>query len=247
MFRDAVDLFASIAEEVAHQLSDVRDWGLSGNRDGQYAADLVADRIVLERLTKAGLSVLSEESGLSIRRGGDLVIVDPLDGSTNASRGVPWYATALCLLDEEGPVAALVRNQVDGTTFTAERGGGAFRNGVRIRPTRCEAMSTAIVGLSGMPPQHFGWSQFRALGAAALDLCLVASGVLDAYMDCSVDAHGVWDYAAGVLICQEAGAVVADARGRALVVPDPTARRTPLAAATKPLLDEVQRARQSFA
>ena len=97
-------------------------------------------------------------------------------------------------------------------------------------------MSDALVGLSGLPPHHLGWRQFRAFGASALDLCLVASGTLDAFIDCSPDAHGVWDYAAGALICVEAGAHVVDAFGRDLVVLDHEVRRTPVAAATDQLL-----------
>jgi myo-inositol-1(or 4)-monophosphatase len=246
MFHDVVALFTSIADDVGEMLTGVTDWGPSGQRDGQYAADLVADRVVLEALMKEGLSVLSEESGLTVRRRPELVIVDPLDGTTNASQGVPWYATSLCFVDRDGPAAALVRNQASGVTFTAERGGGAWCDGVRLRPSICNQVGQAFVGISGLPPRHLGWRQFRALGAAALDLCLVASGVFDAYIDCSTDAHGVWDYAAGALICEEAGATVGDALGRDLIVRDPALKRTPIAAATKSLFDDIVRARRAF-
>ena len=63
-----------------------------------------------------------------------------------------------------------------------------------------------MVGLSGYPPRRLGWKQFRALGAIALDLCAVAGGRLDAYVDCSPSAHGPWDYLGGLLVCREAGA-----------------------------------------
>jgi 3'-phosphoadenosine 5'-phosphosulfate (PAPS) 3'-phosphatase len=90
-------------------------------------------------------------------------------------------------------------------------------------------LPTAIIGLSGHAAEHLGWRQFRALGALALDLCAVAQGRLDGFLDCSVDAHGVWDYLGGMLVCQEAGVTVVDARRRDLVVLDPGARRTPVA------------------
>ena len=70
--------------------------------------------------------------------------------------------------------------------------------------------------------------------------------MLDGYVDCSVDPHGPWDYLGGLLVCHEAGAVVVDAAGRDLVVLDHAARRTPLAAATPALLDEVVAARRSI-
>ena len=97
-----------------------------------------------------------------------------------------------------------------------------------------------------MPPGWLGWKQYRALGAAALDLCAVAAGVVDAYIDCSASAHGPWDYLGGLLVCAEAGAVVADATGAELVVLDHAARRTPVAAATPLLLDECLAARRTF-
>ncbi len=87
------------------------------------------------------------------------------------------------------------------------------------------------MGVWGLPASNPGWAQFRCLGAAALDLCAVADGTLDGYVDCVEDAHGVWDYLAALLVCQEAGVTVVDARGRDLCVLDRSARRTPVAAA----------------
>ena len=92
-----------------------------------------------------------------------------------------------------------------------------------------------MVALSGYPTHYLGWRQFRALGAAALDLCLVASGVVDGYLDCSRDAHGSWDYLAGALVCTEAGATVGDAFDRDLLTLEHAGRRTPIAAATPEL------------
>lgn len=243
---EALQCFTAIADAVGSALRTTSDWGESGQRDGQYAVDLVVDSIVLEALADAGLSVLSEESGITDSDSAELVVVDPLDGSTNASQGIPWFATSLCLLDDDGASVALVRNQASGVTYSAIRGRGAWRDGIEISASACTSISEAIVGLSGMPPMPFGWKQFRALGASALDLCLVASGALDGFVDCSVDAHGVWDYAGGMLICAEAGAMVVDGFGRELLVRFPEWKRTPVAAATPELLAQLVRARQQF-
>jgi fructose-1,6-bisphosphatase/inositol monophosphatase family enzyme len=128
--------------------------------------------------------------------------------------------------------------------FDASRGGGARRNGEPIGPSSTSKLDEAFVGLSGYPPRPLGWRQYRVLGAAALDLCLVASGVLDGYVDCSHDAHGSWDYLGGMLVCLEAGASVVDAQGRELVVLEHDVRRTPVAAATPALLAELMEARR---
>src|SRR5687767_200163 len=201
-----------VAATAARTALDVLDnWGPAGTRVGQYHSDLAADPAVSEVLLDAGLGVLSEESGIHEGTRPLLAVVDPVDGSTNASRGVPWFATSICVLDAEGPRVAVVQNLATGTRFEATRGGGATRDGVAIAPSGCETLGDSVVGLSGWPHHRLGWRQFRALGACALDLCAVASGTLDAFIDCSRDAHGAWDYLGGLLVCREAGAFVADA------------------------------------
>jgi myo-inositol-1(or 4)-monophosphatase len=128
----------------------------------------------------------------------------------------------------------------------AVRGGGARVDGQPLRPSGCAELGAALIGLSGYPPRWFGWKQFRALGAVALDLCAVAGGRLDAYVDCSPSAHGPWDYLGGMLVCQEAGASVVDAFDRPLVTVEHGFRATPVAAATPELLDQCTAARRRF-
>jgi fructose-1,6-bisphosphatase/inositol monophosphatase family enzyme len=102
------------------------------------------------------------------------------------------------------------------------------------------------VGLNGLPPAHLGYAQSRVFGAVALDLCQVAAGVLDGYVDCIVDAHGVWDFAGGALICAEAGAAVVDLWDRDLFTLTHDSRRTPVAAATPELLATLVEARRAM-
>jgi myo-inositol-1(or 4)-monophosphatase len=251
--RRVLGLFHDVADRIGQLLAAAADWGPSGRRDGQYAIDLVTDGAALGLLHGAGYAVLSEESGRTEPAGetmagarSGVVVIDPLDGSTNASRGIPWFATALCLVDDDGPAVALVANQSSGERFAAVRGVGAWRGrgraagpaGGRLRPSGCDRLEAAVIGISGAPLGG-GWAQFRALGASALDLCLVAAGTLDGFVDMSPDAHGVWDYLGAALICAEAGVPVVDAAGRDLVVLDHAARRTPVAAATPELLESL--------
>ncbi len=262
-----VAVLHEVADAVAAALGDLDDWGLAGTRAGQYRSDLAADAVAVERLVAAGFGVLSDETGRHHPERPTTVVVDPLDGSTNADRGIPWFATSLCAVDADGPVGAVVVDLARGVRYEAVRGGGARRDGRPIVPSGRAVLDDAVVGLSGWPGRHLGWRQFRALGAAALDLCAVADGTLDGYVDCSVDAHGSWggprgggggaggrgaggpppprprDYLGGWLVCREAGAAVADAHGRELVVLDHAARRTPVAGATPALLDQLLAAR----
>lgn len=211
-------------------------------RSGQYEIDLVADAAILEVLHRAPAAVLSEESGWSGRAGAGLtVVVDPVDGSTNASRGIPYWGTSLCAIDADGPLAALVVNHATGVVTTAVRGGGAERDGRPAVPSKAERVEDAVVALSGPPARWLAWKQFRALGSIALALCDVAAGVVEGVVD-GGSHHAPWDYLGGLLVCREAGAPVVDASGRALVELDGTVRRQLVAAATPALLDDLRRA-----
>jgi fructose-1,6-bisphosphatase/inositol monophosphatase family enzyme len=207
------------------------------DRAGQYRLDLVADAAVLPVLHAAGLRVLSEESGWTGPEAAEItVVLDPVDGSTNCARGIPYWAISLCALDADGPWCALVQNGATSTRYTAVRGAGAQLDRDVVTPASTTDIEGAVVGLSGLPPAPLPWRQFRALGSAALALCDVASGHLDGYLDGHPDQHAPWDYLGALLVCQEAGAVVVDADGRDLVDVDAGARRQLLAAGTKELL-----------
>jgi fructose-1,6-bisphosphatase/inositol monophosphatase family enzyme len=241
---DVLEALHQAADAVHEALAVLEDWSLAGTRAGQYRSDLAADEAALAVLDRAGFGVLSEESGLHHADRPVVVVMDPVDGSTNAHRGIPWYATSLCAVDGDGALAAVVVNQASGQRFEAVRGEGARCDGAPIGPSGCGRLADAVVGISGYPRQHLGWRQFRALGAAALDLCAVAAGTTDAYIDCSNDAHGPWDYLGGALVCQEAGAAVVDLHGRGLVSLGHTDRRTVLAANSAALLAEVSEVRR---
>ena len=235
-----------VADEVAARLGTISDWGQSGVRPGQYLADVEVDDIAINILLDAGFAVMSEESGRS-GDGGRIVVLDPLDGSTNASLGIPWFATSMCVVDDDGPAVALVANQASGQRLEAVRGEGAWIGDRRLAVSTRESLEGTVVALNSLPDVPWGWWQSRVFGAAALDIGLVAAGSLDAYIDLCVDLAGSWDYLGGVLLVTEAGGAVADAFGRDLVALDHDDRRTPMAAGTPQLLDIIVARRQAMA
>ncbi len=239
-------VFDAAADEVADVLGATSDWGPSGRRDSQYAFDVTADEACLKVLRGAGFAVFSEESGITGDSSAPIVVVDPVDGSTNASRGVPWYATALCLIADGAARVALVANHATGQRWRAVLGGGATLDGRPIGPSNRTVLSESIVAMSGLPRHHWGWAQFRVLGASAPDMCLVATGVLDAWCDMHRGGHGLWDYAASSLICAESGAVVGDVYGRDLITLDHTERRAPIVAATSSLYEAMLEQRLKY-
>jgi fructose-1,6-bisphosphatase/inositol monophosphatase family enzyme len=130
-----------------------------------------------------------------------------------------------------------------GERFEAVRGEGARRNGKTIAPSKAVNLSQSIIAFNGYPASHYGWAQYRSLGAAALDLCAVAYGALDGFVDCSPASLAPWDYLGGLLVCKEAGAQVTELYGRDLVVRQPGERRALVAAGTPALLDHLVAAR----
>jgi myo-inositol-1(or 4)-monophosphatase len=232
-------LLATTASEVRDALDGFNRWGEGGERPDQYALDQVTDAAALRVLTDAGVRIFSEESGLTEGDSSEIVIVDPVDGSTNASQRIPYYCTSLCVVDSDGPLVGYILNLANGEVFEATRGGGATLDGQPIEPSACADLSDAIVGLSGWPNQPLPSRQFRAFGACALDLASVASGRLDAFAD-PISGHGVWDYVAGLLICSEAGAFFAERDGLELIHLIHGARRGPIAAATATLCDQLR-------
>lgn len=237
----------SAVQAVTSATAGVEDWAAPGAIEGQYRIDVVADNAALEVLLGAGLGVLSEESGVTEAGRDLLAVIDPVDGSTNASRGIPWYATSICIVDASGPLCALVVNLADGTRYEAQRGGGATRNGQPITAGETSRLADAIVGVSGLPFRAVRWRQARSFGAASLEICAVADGRLDAFCEWGRRSLGVWDYLGGMLVANEAGASAADAFGRDLVVRRHEERRSPVVASTTSLLVELLDVRRSGA
>ena len=241
--RELMTFLHDVCDAAADTVDEIRDWSMSGEREGQYSADVVVDDVVVDMLEAAGFTVLSEESGVHnlnwpIRDNSLLAVVDPIDGSTNASKGLPWYATSICVVDRDGMRAALVAEQSGSETrYEATRGNGAKCDGMKMRVNPCNEPATAVIGTNGIPPQPHGWWQFRTLGAAALDISLVAKGGLDGYVD--YHSHGVWDYLAAILICREAGAAIGEVQNRDLLVVNPDDRRSPVVASSPELLENL--------
>ena len=223
------------------------DWGLAGTKAGQHHSDLAADAAALEVLGERGSGVLSEESGLQDAERPLLVVVDPLDGSTNAAQGIPWFATSLCAVDADGPLAALVVNLVNGDRFEARRGEGAWRNGAAIGPSaaptvraghrRPVGLPAAVAGLAAVPGARGG-------GPRPVRGGLRRARRLPGLQPRRPRRLGLPGRAAGL----PGGRCGRDRR--VLARPGAARRRdekrTPVAAATPSLLDELVAARRSF-
>jgi myo-inositol-1(or 4)-monophosphatase len=186
--------------------------------------------------------VMGEEGSARPGTSGLRWVIDPLDGTTNYLYGHPGWNVSIAAEDATGVVVGVVADAVHGELFTATRGGGARRNGVPIRCSPAADLATALVGTGfGYDPERRRAQgavvanllpevrDIRRMGAAAVDLCSVACGRLDAYFERGLSW---WDLAAGGLIAAEAGAVVTSLDDGAMtagsVVAAPPGLATPL-------------------
>lgn len=196
------------------------------------ATDLVtsADRACEAWLTTALVArrphdaILGEEGGGRDGSSGVRWLLDPIDGTVNFVLGLPLYAVSVAAEVDGVVVAGAVCNPVSGETFHAHLGGGAYLGGTRLRGPRAVPLERAVVGtgfgydaglrarqMSVAAPLLPRVGDLRRLGSAALDLCFVAAGRLDAYYEVGLNP---WDHAAGGLIATEAGCTVSGLRGR---------------------------------
>ncbi|MEM2850392.1 MAG: inositol monophosphatase family protein [Candidatus Bathyarchaeia archaeon] len=182
------------------------------------------------------------------------IVVDPIDGTTNATRGIPFFATSLAISNVprlSGVTHGLVMDLFSGATFCAEKGRGATLNGKQIKPSQASRVDEAVIGVDLSTP---GYSSLRSLipllarikysrhlGANALELCYVAAGISDAFIDIRKKLR-VTDVAAAHFILKEAGGVVVTPDGKTFDADlKPTQRVAFIAAANHLLLQDIQR------
>ncbi|MEK6986604.1 MAG: inositol monophosphatase family protein [Candidatus Thermoplasmatota archaeon] len=242
----------SLLEDLAEAVQRAVD-GLTGDpgeilgrgADGAPSTriDREAEAAVLRTLDERGaeLNVLSEEAGFVDRGGTATLVLDPVDGTHNALRGVPAYSVSIALGHERlsDVEEGLVRDLVSGATYHAARGKGATLDGrsLHVRAySPNDTLFTVYLGTNADPDAAEVAAKARRvrnLGAASLDLCLVARGAADLYyMHSAVPQTKlrVVDLAAGTLIVREAGGHVLTLQGKDLDMPLTSEARTDLVA-----------------
>jgi myo-inositol-1(or 4)-monophosphatase len=202
--------------------------------------------------------VLTEERGEVRTRPGPArwtLIVDPVDGSENFARGNEFSCVSLALLPgedlprPEDVTIALVGRIFSGTTYEAEKGSGAWRNGEPIRASTTSRLSDALVtvdlnfrgsaSVSRLFPLLRSIKDARRFGSAAFEFAAVASGGVDAYVDVR-DTLSPENYMAACLIVAEAGGVISDPHGKPLApIHSMTQGQSIVAAATRPLHEAI--------
>ncbi len=215
------------AEVVAGGLGQQIDVSYKGDADPVTEVDHCSEQAILEVLARhfSDDRVVREEGGGELPDGGRVWLVDPLDGTTNFVHGFPWAGVSVALWIDNVPSVGVVIDVNTGDEYTAVAGGGARRNGSPIGVSGTADLGEALI-VTGFPYDRAERieicdSRFRRvlaasqgtrrLGAASLDMCMVACGKLDGYWE---EDLLPWDLGAGVLIVQEAGGTVTNFSGQ---------------------------------
>jgi myo-inositol-1(or 4)-monophosphatase len=225
---EAGRLLASWRAEGRPEVADTK----SSPTDVVTKMDRAAEALITERIraVRPGDAVLGEEGGQAGQsQTGVRWVVDPLDGTVNYLYGLPHWAVSIAAEVDGVIVAGAVEAPVLGETYLAWQGGGAWlrrpgQEALRLRCTEVAELAEALVGTG------FGYDagrrkvqgevvaallplvrDIRRAGSAAVDLCMVAAGRVDAFYERGLN---YWDYAAGGLVASEAGAVVGGLSGR---------------------------------
>jgi myo-inositol-1(or 4)-monophosphatase len=190
------------------------------------AADRASEELIVNRVLAARPDdgIVGEEGSHHPGRSGVVWVIDPIDGTTNFVYGYPAFSISIAASDASGAIVGVVHDPLRDETFTAVRGGGSFLNGTPLPsrpppPPLAESLVATGFGydadrrarqaaiLSVVLPNV---RDIRRGGSAALDLCAVSAGRVDAYYEAGL---GRWDREAGVLIAAESGLVWRDHEG----------------------------------
>lgn len=198
---------------------------LKGEFDLVTEADRASEELIVSRLQShfPSHTIIGEEGGMRPASSEYCWYVDPVDGTTNFAHGFPVYNTTLALEHNGEMIAGVVFDPTRNEMFAAEKGGGAYLNGRRIRVSKAKLVEESLVA-TGFPSRkrhenvnvHFYYQLalqshgVRRAGAAAIDLAYVSCGRLDAFWEFGLNP---WDMAAGILLVEEAGGKCSTMKG----------------------------------
>lgn len=219
--RSAAERGAAIIRERFGQILEIEE---KANQKGLVTeVDKQAEEVILGLLQSSSYGVLAEETGLSVGKSKAMWVIDPLDGTTNFVRGLPFFAVSVALVLDRKPLLGVIVNPLTGDEYCAIRGKPTLVNGKRVKIDSKKQQKTPSYfvnhGYDIEDRKRFAEvtrrlackSYLRKLGTTALELCYVAAGHVDAFV-CSGDE--LWDFAAGLVIAEGANCVISDWRGK---------------------------------
>ena len=197
-----------------------------GKTDLVTETDVLSEKVIKSTIRSefSDHSILAEESGKEITQSKYLWIIDPIDGTTNFVHGYPSYGISIGLYYDNQPLLGIVLEMPNIKLYTAIKGKGAFCEGEKIRPSSTSSLNESLL-VTGFGYDHLkNWKKnmelfkhftditqgVRRLGAASIDICHAACGIVDGYWEYDLKP---WDMAAGIIIASESGCRITDLNG----------------------------------
>ena len=231
MLPSTINIFEKAARKAGRILT--RDFGeienlqIQSKNVGDFvtSADLKVEQSLLETLRYyyPKVNFLTEESGY-IQGEGEMIVIDPIDGTTNFIHGIPLVAIVIAKIVNNEITDGVVYNPVLNEFYWASLGQGSWCNNKRLRVSKRHDLTNCLIG-TGIPFGNRIYKNFykeldnvskksagvRRLGAAALDLAYVASGKIDGFWERDLN---LWDISSGVLLVKEAGGKITEPDGK---------------------------------
>lgn len=234
-----METLSAIADAITAEIAKIPDsrskgetvcMGADGTPTSQI--DKVAENAALMYIQRNSLplNILSEEIGFVDNGAEETLVMDPIDGTSNAIAGIPYYTISLAVGTDSlcGMRLGFLRNPATGDEYTAEKGKGAFKNGraIRVREADLDDIFMMIYMGNGAHPDAFGVAKrvksSRSLGCASLEMAIVGEGEADGFLvkaENYTRSMRIVDIAASALILREAGGEVYDLEGNVLDMP----------------------------
>ncbi len=222
--------FLTIVKEAGEILKEgyfnKKEVSFKGKKDLLTKYDVAIEKFLIEKFKPYGFNIIAEETKQD--QFDNSIIIDPIDGTTNFVKGLPFCAISVGVFENKKPKFGIVYNPILNELFWAVKGQGAFCNGLKLQVSNNSNFSKALIA-TGFPysgaenKEDLAWvirrlekilpacQDIRRYGSASLDLCYVAKGVYDGFYEINLKP---WDVAAGSLIVNEAGGRVSDEFGK---------------------------------
>lgn len=187
--------------------------------------DKKTELLIITKLQQTGYSIYGEETGSTHTKSSKKWIIDPLDGTSNFIRGFSFFAVSIALIkNDRDLVLGVIYDPITQSCYFAEKNSGAYLNDKKISVSKQNNFAFSVMlmdyGSSKKSDSDFllaltkliknnGASVLR-LGATALPLCYISKGAFEAFLSCG---DKLYDYAAGLIIAEEAGAIISDWNG----------------------------------
>ena len=224
LLQSMIDAARSAGKLLLRDFSEIESLKVSQKSINDFvsSADIRSEKIIIQKLSKLhpDYSILSEECGAIEKENKHYTwVIDPLDGTINFLRGIPFFSISIGLKHKKEIKAGVIYDPIHDDIYFAEKGKGAYLNNKRIRIRPQKNFKQGLLGTSYKTHDYNdileAFGHIRVFSSAALSLAFLATGRIDAFLSCNLK---IWDIAAASVLIKEAGGVIDDIHKKSSVL-----------------------------